>query len=271
MRILPKKLRARLHAFIRGNDPKHRPSPDEFIPSMAIERHLADSKRVLVVGDAMGRDCELLTSLGKEVSVLDIVPLENVPNFVQQSITERTPFEDGFFDGVVMAEVLEHLFEDFAALDEVRRILKDDGVLVLTVPYISNRQDEAPFHVRVYTPRTIERLLANSGFRIEDHFWRGLVCRLAQIPIAARCFVFAPRLLLKLLLGERGLVLYRRMCFGLERWLGSTRVIRRLQRAFTSYGGVMKVVKGERVDFTKAQIAEFSGRWTRAGQKRGGS
>ena len=33
----------------------------------------------------------------------------------------------------------------------------------------------------------------------------------------------------------------------------------------------MKVVKGERVDFTKAQIAEVSGRWTRAGQKRGGS
>jgi len=261
MRILPKRMRERLQAYVGSSDGPYGPTPDEFVPSMAIQDYLAGKKRVLVVGDAMGRDSRVLTHVGKEVFVLDIVPIENVPNFVQQSITERTPFEDGYFDGVVLGDVLEHLFDDYVALNEVHRILKDDGVLVVTVPYISNRQDEAPFHVRVHTRKTIERLLAHCGFRIEEHFYRGFICRLPQRSIAARCFVHAPRLLLKILLGDKGLVLYRRCCFFLEKWIGSTRFLRRLQRAFASYGGIMKARKGERIDFARIQASEFAGKW----------
>jgi len=260
MRLLPASIRDRLRRWACPEGDPYRPSPDEFIPSMAIERYLEGKTRVLVVGDAMGREWTLLSRLGKQVAVVDVVPLPDAPNFVQQSITERTPFADQWFDGVVLAEVLEHLFEDHAALREVRRILKDDGILVITVPYLSNRQDEAPYHVRAHSRRTIDRLLAYCGFRIQEHFYRGLVSRLPQRALTARCCVLLPRLMLNLLFGAAGLRWYRRCCYGLERWMGSGRLLCRIQKHFASYGGILKAVKAEPVDFAAIQVAEFSGK-----------
>lgn len=236
-------------------------SPDEFIPSMAIHRYLENKEKILLVGDAAGRDYRALTHFGKEVFVLDIVPQPDIPRYYRQSIGERTPFEDKFFDGVVLAEVIEHLFEDHVALHEIQRILKDDGVLVLTVPYISNRQDEPAYHVRVHTPKTIRRLLEYCGFRVEEHFYRGMICRLPRMNFVTRLVSLGPGLLLHAVLGDKGLSFYRKYCFGLERWIGSTPFISTLQRPFTTYGGIMKARKSEKVDYAKIQIDEFSGKW----------
>ncbi len=232
-------------------------SPDSFIPSLAIGEYLEGKDQVLIIGDAGGRDYLYLTGLGKKVFVVDIAPQTSIPNLIQQSITERTPFPDAYFDGVVMAEVLEHLFEDCAALTEVRRVLKEDGILVLTVPYFSNTQDEPEFHVRIHTRRTIERLLAYCGFQIEDHFFRGLVSRFPQHRITWRISVLIARCT-KRLFGSRGVAVYQRVFYRLERWLGSGRYVARLQRRCTSFGGIMKVRKGRHVDFAQIQIAEFS-------------
>jgi len=232
-------------------------SPDSFIPTLAIAEYLDGKEQVLIVGDAGGRDYLYLTGLGKRVFVVDIAPQVTIPNLIRQSITERTPFPDGFFDGIIMADVLEHLFEDCAALNEVRRVLRDDGVLVLTVPYFGNTQDEPAFHARVHTRRTIERLLGYCGFRIEQHFFRGLVSRFPQHrftwPLASVISQSVRRLF-----GARGVAVYQRVFFRLERWLGSGRWRVGLQRRCTSFGGIMKVRKGQRVDFTQVQIAEFS-------------
>jgi len=74
-------------------------SPDGFVPAMAISDFLADKQKILIVGDFTKRDYAVLHALGKDVSVIDIVPIEGVENFYLQSITEKTPFEDKFFDG----------------------------------------------------------------------------------------------------------------------------------------------------------------------------
>ena len=47
----------------------------------------------------------------------------------------RTGLPDRSFDLVVMSETLEHLLNLDATLAEVRRILKDDGTFLITVPY----------------------------------------------------------------------------------------------------------------------------------------
>jgi SAM-dependent methyltransferase len=47
---------------------------------------------------------------------------------------DRLPFDDGFFDRVVMLHVLEHLPDLPSALDEVRRVLKLDGRLSVVIP-----------------------------------------------------------------------------------------------------------------------------------------
>jgi len=166
-------------------------SPDSYIPAVNTVRFLEGKKRILLVGDAGGREWKVLTSLGKEVHVVDLAPQTDIPNLIVQSIERRTPFPDAYFDGVVMNEVLEHLFHDVDALREVRRILNDDGILVITVPYFSNAQDEAEYHVRVHTPKTIRRLLSNCGFEIQEHFCRGFSTRAAQKSILLRAFIYA--------------------------------------------------------------------------------
>ena len=47
---------------------------------------------------------------------------------------QHIPFPDGFFDVVHARHVLEHDVEVYRSLEEIRRVLKDDGLLVLEVP-----------------------------------------------------------------------------------------------------------------------------------------
>lgn len=47
----------------------------------------------------------------------------------------QLPFGEGTFDVVVCAEVIEHMREPARALEEVRRVLKPGGKLLLTTPF----------------------------------------------------------------------------------------------------------------------------------------
>jgi SAM-dependent methyltransferase len=44
------------------------------------------------------------------------------------------PFEDATFDSISILEVIEHLDNQTQVLDELHRVLKDDGLLIVSVP-----------------------------------------------------------------------------------------------------------------------------------------
>jgi len=48
---------------------------------------------------------------------------------------ETIPYEDDFFDLVVMSDVLEHTQDDEGVIKEVSRVLRPGGILIITVPY----------------------------------------------------------------------------------------------------------------------------------------
>ncbi len=58
--------------------------------------------------------------------------------------SQKIPFEDNFFDGVVMSEVLEHLSDDVIneTLKEIKRVLKSGAIFVGTVPYKENLNEQ---------------------------------------------------------------------------------------------------------------------------------
>jgi len=80
---------------------------------------------------------------------------------------EALPFQDGTFDGIVMAEVVEHLPDCNACYGEVRRVLRDGGILLLTHPNKDN-----PFqHVveAVKENRWIRKALGRSDYVGSQH------------------------------------------------------------------------------------------------------
>ena len=50
----------------------------------------------------------------------------------------KTEYKKNLFDGIVMREVIEHFKNPKKAVDEVYRILKPDGILIITTPNYSS-------------------------------------------------------------------------------------------------------------------------------------
>jgi SAM-dependent methyltransferase len=104
------------------------------------------------------------------------------------------PLPDSIFDCVLFLDVLEHLDERDRALREIYRVLKDEGLMLLSVPNAETswkRRLKAarlfyysdPDHKVEYTPETLRDELARNGFEIVSEMmpivydtpWAGLI------------------------------------------------------------------------------------------------
>lgn len=79
----------------------------------------------------------------------------------------RFPFPDGTFDGVICNQVLEHVFEPKRFLDEIGRVLKPEGKLLLTVPFVWD-EHEQPWDYARYSSFGLQHLLKESGFEVTE-------------------------------------------------------------------------------------------------------
>jgi len=73
------------------------------------------------------------------------------------------------FDAIVAGDVLQSCPDDLAALREMRRVLKDGGLLCLTVPaysFLWGEDDEARGHQRRYTVSELRRKVTTSGLHV---------------------------------------------------------------------------------------------------------
>lgn len=90
----------------------------------------------------------------------------------------KLPFPDGFFDRIIIAEVMEHLYEDEKALAELVRILKPGGRVAVTVPtcftervyrLLSDEYFNTPGgHVRIYHPFELAQKITGHNLKIYD-------------------------------------------------------------------------------------------------------
>lgn len=77
------------------------------------------------------------------------------------------PFRGASFDAVLLSDVLEHVPRPSDLLEELHRVLRPGGRLLLSVPFLYPVH-EAPYDFFRYTEFGLRALLAGAGFRL-DH------------------------------------------------------------------------------------------------------
>jgi SAM-dependent methyltransferase len=135
---------------------------------------LARGKRVLDAACGEGYGSALLADEAAEVLGVDLSD-EAVAHalaryrgksnlhFMQASVA-RLPLPDASRDLIVSFETIEHLLEQEAMLAEFRRVLKPDGLLIISSPnkpvYSDERDYHNEFHVRELTRGELAAMLA---------------------------------------------------------------------------------------------------------------
>lgn len=103
---------------------------------------------------------------------VDII-VKNPSKHYKKGTAEKIPFKKEFFDSIVAGELIEHLKKPELFVKEVKRVLKKNGVFVLTTPNrksFVNRVTKSyftPIHFSLFTKHELEKLLKENGFEIE--------------------------------------------------------------------------------------------------------
>lgn len=104
---------------------------------------------------------------------------------VKTAYLEEANFDDSFFDVVTMSDVFEHIYDPKKILLEVKRVLKNNGILFIKVPngkycllklWLSKLKNgawgydifDSYEHLTHYTHKTLKRMLESCGFKIKE-------------------------------------------------------------------------------------------------------
>jgi len=117
------------------------------------------------------------SELGRKKYNLDII----------NGTLDQAHFPAEYFDAITLWEVLEHLNHPTETLENIHRILKPDGVLIIRVPNHASWDAalfgkywagyDAPRHLFVFSPATITRLLEQAQYKI-----CGMSCSMGGYP-----------------------------------------------------------------------------------------
>ncbi len=145
----------------------------EFGPAHgAMTRYLKEQKKCIIYAVELDSDA---AQDAKEFCA-DIV-IDNIENY-----SWKNNFLGIKFDYIVFADVLEHLYDPWEVLSEVKSFLKEDGHILISLPNIANNaiimslmQDEFNYystgllddtHLRFFTKLTIDKMINNAGYSI---------------------------------------------------------------------------------------------------------
>lgn len=98
---------------------------------------------------------------------------------------KKLPYEESFFDLVIAGEIIEHIYDTDFFLEEIRRVLKPKGKLIISTPNIASlgrrffllaginplieispNEAGSVGHIRYFTFDSLNRLIRKHRFRI---------------------------------------------------------------------------------------------------------
>ncbi|MDD5148282.1 MAG: class I SAM-dependent methyltransferase [Candidatus ainarchaeum sp.] len=155
---------------------------DRFILS-----HVGKKDRVLDVGCGYGRILRKLKNreiYGCDISAKALKKAPERARKKQVNLEGRLPYKNGFFDCVILREVIEHIVNRKGLFSEIGRVLKKNGKLILTTPNKYSTVFPVYSVIRIFamqpveawpTRKEIECLADNAGFKVvrfeSEHFF----------------------------------------------------------------------------------------------------
>lgn len=166
--------------------------------------HIRSGTRVLDVGCGDCASIREINAMGSEG--YGIEPDQNVRPVVEAlglkvhiGLFHDIPYPDNYFDYITMSQVLEHIHDPIELLKSFRRILKDDGQIIIGVPNVDSRLRKkygsrwlnwhVPYHINHFSGKSLNLLAEKSGYKVTGvrtytpNLWVDLQKRLASYSV----------------------------------------------------------------------------------------
>lgn len=143
------------------------------IQNLIIKYNHSRNPKILDVGCGTGKNIEELLKLGQiwgldnSKKAIEYCKKRGLKN-LKLGNAQKTHFNPGSFDVITLLDILEHT-DDNKTLIEMKRILKKDGLLIITVPafyWLWSRWDEIAHHKRRYNKSTLLEVLKKNNFNV---------------------------------------------------------------------------------------------------------
>mgnify|MGYP001046825587 CR=1 FL=1 len=130
---------------------------------------------ILDVGSGTGANLSSFSKIGKTFGIdiskqaVDFCNRRGLKNIIQSPV-EKIKFKDKNFDIITCLDLLEHTTNPIDVLKEIRRVLKDSGKIIITVPafrILWSQHDEALCHLRRYEKDSLMYDLHEAELKIE--------------------------------------------------------------------------------------------------------
>jgi len=125
---------------------------------------LCDGKDVLSIGSREWVEDELLQSINGRIVRTDLIAQPE--KRIIGTDAAHLPFKDQTFDVVICREVIEHVPDADATFQEIKRVLRSEGYLLITTPNGLAGYIDGVIHVRGYTPPSFLNELEIQGFDV---------------------------------------------------------------------------------------------------------
>lgn len=146
--------------------------------------------KILDIGCGDGRVAKLIGKKNKFIGIDKTLTYPPKSNIYTKTIEldidgKELPFKHTYFDGVLANNIIEHIFNYELLMEEINRVLKTEGKLLVRVPdYRSKNAWNDYTHIRPYTSQSIKALLSDFGFKVEK------VEAIGGLPLLAKLFGF---------------------------------------------------------------------------------